>query len=64
MAFLCAECRERFYLKLADGFERPSAAMPKIFTTIDQLMKQRFGGKRMDDILPTLPVGVFEHVDE
>ena len=45
-AFLWEECRRCFYLKVVSDFKRPSTPMPKIFTTIDQLMKQRFAGRR------------------
>jgi hypothetical protein len=60
-AFLWEECRRCFYLKVVSDFKRPSTPMPKIFTTIDQLMKQRFAGQRTDAIIAGLPGGVFEY---
>ena len=60
-AFLWEECRRCFYLKVAQDFKRPSTPMPKIFTTIDQLMKQRFVGRRTDEVVAGLPGGVFEY---
>ena len=35
--------------------------MPKIFTTIDQLMKQRFAGQHTEAFVSGLPGGVFEY---
>ena len=60
-AFLWEECRRCFYLKVVSDFKRPSTPMPKIFTTIDQLMKQRFAGRRTEEVVSGLPGGVFEY---
>ena len=60
-AFLWEECRRCFYLKVVSDFKRPSTPMPKIFTTIDQLMKQRFAGQRKEEVVAGLPGGVFEY---
>lgn len=62
-AFLWQECKRCFYLKVARGFNRPSAPFPSIFSTIDLLMKGYFEGKPTADIDPSLPSGVVAHGD-
>jgi hypothetical protein len=59
-AFLWEECKRCFYLKVREGFRRPSAAMPKIFTVIDSEMKGFFQGKRTEQLLPFLPPGIVD----
>jgi hypothetical protein len=59
-AFLWEECKRCFYLKVREGFRRPSAAMPKIFTVIDAEMKGFFQGKRTEKWMPFLPPGVVD----
>lgn len=59
-AFLWEECKRCFYLKVREGFRRPSGPMPKIFTTIDSEMKNCFTGKRTEEIMPFLPPGVVD----
>jgi hypothetical protein len=59
-AFLWEECKRCFYLKVREGFRRPSGAMPKIFTTIDSEMKNCFQGKRTEKMMPFLPPGVVD----
>ncbi len=58
LTFLWDECPRCFYLKVVQGFARPSGAFPKIFTRIDGLMKKHFGGKLTRAISPLLPTGV------
>ena len=62
-AFLWEECRRCFYLKVVKGFKRPPASMPKIFASIDSLMKEFFARKRTSDVLTTLPGGTVECSD-
>ena len=63
-AFLWEECKRRFYLKLASGFQRPRPPMPKIFGKIDSEMKKFFAHKRTETVLSTLPQGVVEYGDK
>ena len=59
-AFLWEECKRCFYLKVREGFRRPSLPMPKIFTVIDAQMKTHFGGQRTERVLPFLPAGTVD----
>lgn len=55
LTFLWDECKRCFYLKVRRGFSRPSTAFPKIFGTIDLLMKDIYLGqstKKMTELLP------------
>ncbi len=63
-AFLWEECKRCFYLKVAKGFQRPSAPMPKIFTTIDAEMKSWFAGKRTEEFAKALPAGIVKYSDQ
>lgn len=58
LTFLWDECPRCFYLKVVKGFNRPPTAFPKIFGTIDLLMKRLFEGKTTQEIAPELPPGV------
>ena len=58
LTFLWDECPRCFYLKVASNLPRPAAPFPKIFTRIDRLMKDHFGGLATRAIAPELPEGV------
>lgn len=60
-AFLWEECKRCFWLKAAKGMTRPSMPMPSIFVRIDSAMKGFFMGRRVEEVVPTLPPGVFAH---
>lgn len=57
LTFLWDECPRCFYLKVALGISRPAMAFPKIFSSIDLLMKRMFEGKTTAEVLPALPPG-------
>lgn len=57
LTFLWDECPRCFYLKVAMAIPRPPTAFPKIFSSIDLLMKRMFEGKRTEEVLPVLPPG-------
>lgn len=57
LTFLWDECPRCFYLKTVLGIPRPPTAFPKIFSSIDLLMKKMFEGKRTEEVLPALPPG-------
>jgi hypothetical protein len=59
-AFLWEECKRCFYLKVREGFRRPSTPMAKIFTVIDGEMKKCFEGKRTEKMMPFLPPGIVD----
>ena len=63
LTFLWDECPRCFYLKVVHGFTRPSAAFPRIFSRIDQLMKGYFGDLPAAAISPDLPPGVIRFAD-
>lgn len=60
-AFLWEECKRCFWLKAAKGMTRPSMPMPSIFVRIDSAMKGFFMGRRVEDVVPSLPPGAFAH---
>jgi len=62
--FLWTECKRCFYLKVARGFPRPDTGFPKIFNVIDRQMKERFTGKRTEDMAPGMPAGIVHASDE
>jgi len=57
LTFLWDECPRCFYLKVALGLPRPAMAFPKIFNSIDLLMKRMFENKTTAEVLPDLPPG-------
>jgi hypothetical protein len=63
LTFLWDECPRCFYLKVVHGFNRPSAAFPRIFSRIDLLMKGFYGNLPASAISDTLPEGVIRFAD-
>jgi PD-(D/E)XK nuclease superfamily protein len=61
--FLWQECKRCYYLKVTQKFARPGV-FPKIFTAIDNQMRQRFEGQRTEKVAPDLPPGVFDCRDQ
>lgn len=57
LTFLWDECKRCFYLKVRHGFSRPSTAFPKIFGTIDLLMKDIYLGESTRKMTDQLPEG-------
>jgi hypothetical protein len=57
LTFLWDECQRCFYLKVVHKFNRPTMAFPKIFTLIDQLMKDFFYELPAQEISQDLPPG-------
>lgn len=64
LTFLWSECQRCFYLKVVQGFKRPAAPFPKIFTRIDRLMQAYFEGKSTAEISTDLPDGVVKFGDK
>jgi hypothetical protein len=57
LTFLWDECKRCFYLKIRHNLKRPAAPFPKIFGTIDLLMKDIYIGKSTKMISADLPEG-------
>ena len=57
LTFLWDECKRCFYLKIRHNFKRPAAPFPKIFGTIDLLMKDIYLGQSTKKISSDLPDG-------
>lgn len=57
LTFLWEECRRCFYLDVHDLLKRPSIPMAKIFTTIDNAMKQYYTAKGTMKLSDELPCG-------
>jgi hypothetical protein len=57
LTFLWDECPRCFYLKVVRNFNRPSIPFPKIFTSIDRLMKDYFNQLPTNEISSDLPPG-------
>jgi hypothetical protein len=57
LTFLWDECKRCFYLKVKHNFRRPSTAFPKIFGTIDLLMKDIYLGESTHMMNSLLPEG-------
>jgi len=57
LTFLWDECKRCFYLKVRHDFRRPSQPFPKIFGTIDLLMKDIYLNHSTKKISPDLPEG-------
>ena len=57
LTFLWDECKRCFYLKVRHNFKRPAAPFPKVFGTIDLLMKDIYLGGSTKKISPDLPEG-------
>lgn len=62
-AFLWEECKRCFYLKVAGILPRPRPIMPRIFTAIDEAMKNYYQGRRTEEIDGRMPAGVVEFSD-
>jgi len=63
LTFLWDECPRCFYIKVVHGYSRPSAAFPRIFSRIDQLMKDFYRNQPAASISDTLPQGVIRFAD-
>jgi hypothetical protein len=63
LTFLWDECPRCFYLKVVHNFNRPAAPFPKIFSRIDRLMKDHFGGRSTGELSPNLPPGAIRFAD-
>jgi hypothetical protein len=57
LTFLWDECPRCFYLKYRQDFRRPASAFPKIFGTIDLLMKDIYLDQSTRKMSPDLPEG-------
>jgi hypothetical protein len=57
LTFLWDECKRCFYLKVRHNFRRPSTVFPKIFGTIDLLMKDIYLGESAKKMTALLPEG-------
>jgi hypothetical protein len=57
LTFLYDECKRCFYLSLMRDFKRPTTPFPKIFSKIDNAMKDFFMGKSCKEISRELPEG-------
>jgi hypothetical protein len=57
LTFLWDECKRCFYLKVRNDFRRPGLPFPKIFGTIDLLMKDIYLQHSTKKISPDLPGG-------
>ena len=57
LTFLWDECKRCFYLKIRRDFKRPGLPFPKIFGTIDLLMKDIYLTQSTKKISPDLPEG-------
>ena len=57
LTFLWDECQRCFYLKVRHHFSRPATAFPKVFNTIDLLMKEIYLGQSTKKISDALPEG-------
>jgi hypothetical protein len=57
LTFLWDECKRCFYLKIRHNFKRPAAPFPKIFGTIDLLMKDTYRDEPTKRLSSDLPEG-------
>lgn len=57
LTFLWDECKRCFYLKVRHNFRRPASPFPKIFSTIDLLMKDIYLNQSTKKISHQLPDG-------
>ncbi len=57
LTFLWDECKRCFYLKVRHNFRRPASPFPKIFGTIDLLMKDIYLGESTRKMTSLLPEG-------
>lgn len=62
-AFLYQECPRCYWRKVKQGFARPYSPMPKIFNSIDALMKSHFAGREVREYFPHWPNGTFAYAD-
>lgn len=63
LTFLWDECPRCFYLKVVHGYARPGGAFPRIFSRIDQLMKDFFQNLPASMLSDNLPEGVIRFAD-
>ena len=57
LTFQWDECKRCFYLKVRHNFKRPAAPFPRIFGTIDLLMKDIYLGQSTQRLSAELPEG-------
>jgi hypothetical protein len=64
LAFLYDESKWGFYQKYNQNIKRPPLNLPKIFTTIDSLIKKQFMGQNLSHIINTLPDADLKYSDQ
>lgn len=58
LTFLYDACKHCFVLKVKHKINQPSIPLPGVFSTISNLQKDHYSGKRTGDFCPHLPPGV------
>ena len=64
LAFLFDESKWGFYQKYNQNIKRPPLNLPKIFTTIDSLIKTKFIGQNLNTINKNLPNANLKYADQ
>jgi hypothetical protein len=58
LTFLYEGCKHCFVLKVKHGISQPSIPLPGVFSTIANLQKNHYSGRRTEEFCPQLPPGV------
>ena len=61
LTYLYDGCKHCFALKVKFGIQQPSIGLPAVFSTIANLQKDYYSGKRTETFCPALPPGVVRY---
>lgn len=61
LTYLYDGCKHCFVLKVKHGIPQPSIGLPAVFSTIANLQKDYYSGKRTEEFCPALPPGIVQY---
>ncbi len=64
LTFLYDSCKHCFVLKVKHGIPQPSIPLPGVFSTIANLQKNHYSGKRTEEFCPQLPPGIVKYGEQ
>jgi hypothetical protein len=64
LTFLYDSCKHCFVFKVKHGIPQPSIPLPGVFTTIANLQKNHYSGKRTEEFCPQLPPGIVNYGEQ
>jgi hypothetical protein len=64
LTFLYKNCKHCFVLRVKHGLSQPSIPLPGVFSTIANLQKDHYSGRRTEEFCPHLPPGIVKYGEQ